>query len=158
MNAEVVKAMNPKSHKENKVIKWWRKNYYKITRIIFFPIYFGVKGYDFLSEKYYHWVSIKNKWNEDRAKEILNYYIPRNASWNAENKQFFFFDNGYGWSIGFAKKYLKRKDRKFWKYNTGYRGGKIRDYLIYDFELDGFTKRIIDCYNGRTEITFTLEG
>ena len=56
----------------------------------------------------------------------------------------------------FAKKYLKRKDRRFWNVHEGWAGGNIRSYLINNFELDGFAKEIGDCYDGWTEITFTM--
>lgn len=155
MNAEVIRAMN---RKKSKPASWWRKNYYKITRVIFFPLYLIVKNYEFLEKKYRHWVLSHNQWDEDRIKEIMNYYIPRTSSWDAEKKQFYFFDNGYGWDMYFAKKHLKKKDRKFWSVHNGLYGGKIRNYLINSFELDGFTKEVLCCDDGRTEITFTLKG
>ena len=38
---------------------------------------------------------MNTKFIEERAKEILNYYIPNFADWNADDKCFYFFDNGY---------------------------------------------------------------
>ena len=55
-----------------------------------------------------------------------------------------------------AKKHLKRKDRRFWNVHRGWTGGKIRSYLINEFELEGFKKEIGDCSEGRTEITFRM--
>lgn len=89
-------------------------------------------------------------------KENLNYYIPRKAKWNTEDKCFYFFDNGYGWSMCYAKKYLKRKDRRFWNVHKSWVGGKIRSYLIDEFELKGFKKEIGNCCDGWTEISFTM--
>ena len=57
----------------------------------------------------------------------------------------------------FAKQHLKRKDRRFWKVNSGWCGGEIRQYLINEFELDGFTKEVGNCANGWTEIIFTIK-
>ena len=155
MNTEVIKAMNKKNNEETifaKVRKWWNKNDYKIYRVIFFPLWFAQCGID----KYNKWANERNAWNEEKANKILNYYIPRRAKWIAGDKYFYFFDNGCGWSVRYAKKYLNRKDRRFWKVNSGFYGGEIRHYLINTFELEGFTKEVVNTSDGWTEIEFKL--
>lgn len=152
MNAEVIKAMNRKEKKTSAFKVWWRKNDYKVYRVIFFPVWITSIILKKISKK----LNEKNFWSEKRADEILNYYVPRMSKWYAEEQEFYFFDNGYGWSIGLAKKYLKRKDRRFWKVNNGFVGGKIREFLIDEFELEGFTKEVGNCSDGWTEITFKM--
>jgi hypothetical protein len=98
----------------------------------------------------------RTEW-ESRADEILSYYVPSYAHWDNKNKTLYFFDNGYGWSMYFAKKHLKLKDRKFWKLHAGCGGWRIRKYLIDKFELEGFTKEVGNCYDGWTEITFRMK-
>lgn len=150
MNAEVIKAMNKKETKVSKFRKWWNKNNYKIYRIIFFPIWIA----SILGAKIIKWLNSRQAWSNERVNEILNYYVPRFSEWNAEKQEFYFFDNGYGWSLHYAKRYLKRKDRRFWEiYNSAW-GGDIRDYLIEEFELEGFTKKVGDCSDSWTEIIF----
>lgn len=151
MNAEVIKAMNRKE-KKHIFRKWWSKNGYKVMRVVLFPIWIVTIIY----EKIQNWLNSRNSWSEERADEILSYYIPRRAKWDNEDKAFYFFDNGMGWSMSFAKKYLKWKDRRFWDNHRCWCGGKIRSYLINKFELEGFTKEIGECSDGRTEITFTI--
>lgn len=152
MNKEVIKAMNKKPHKDTAFKKWWKKNRYIIMRIIFFPIWV----YIWCNQKIKPWRDSRNSWNENRANKILNYYIPRVAEWDKENKTFYLFDNGYGWNMD--AKYIKLKDRRFWKLYTICYGGKIRDYLINTFELEGFTKKVIDtCDYVTTEIIFTIK-
>lgn len=151
MNKEVVKAMN-RVEKNRKIVKWWNKNGYKVARVVLFPIW----GCIYAKEKIDIYFDNKVKWSDERAKEILDYYVPRYASWNEEDKTFYFFDNGYGWDFCRAKKLLKRKDRKFWKVYNGWVGGDIRRYLINEFELEGFEKEILDTYNGWTEIEFKM--
>lgn len=153
MNNEVVKAMNRKPKEKSAFKKWWNKNDYKVWRIILFPIWI----YQLCSEKINLWLNSRNNWSEARAAEILSYYIPRYSEWDKEDKSFFFFDNGYGWGMHFAKKYLKCKDRRFWKVNTGWNGGKIRSYLIDNFELEGFTKEVRYCSDSYTEIVFKMK-
>ena len=152
MNSEVIKAMNKKETKRDEFRKWWSKNGYKVMRIVLFPLWWGIQA----KEKITFYLDSREAWSEERVKEILNYYIPRKAEWDAEDKCFYFFDNGYGWSLSYAKRYLKRKDRRFWKAHIGWVGGKIRSYLIDEFELEGFEKEIGDCSNDWTEITFKL--
>lgn len=154
MNNEVIKAMNKKSTKESNFKKWWRKNSYKVWRVVFFPVWAFVWSKD----KIKAYLNSCTEWSERRANEILNYYIPRYAEWDNKDKTFYFFDNGYGWSMGLAKKYLKLKDRRFWKLYAGWGGGQVRDYLIDNFELEGFTKKIGNCYDGWTEVTFTMKA
>ena len=76
--------------------------------------------------------------------------------WGEEEKSIFFFDNSRGWNIAQAKRYLKFKDRRFWKVNVGWWGDNMRKYLINKFELQGFTKIVNDTYDGRTEIVFKM--
>ncbi len=150
MTNEVIKAMRGK--KEHKIRKWWNKNSYKILRVILFPFWIG----SLMLKKIHVWLNSKENWNEERAAKILNYYIPRNSEWDAENKTFYFYDNGLGWNIKLAKKYLKLKDRRFWKVNCAWWGGEMRSFLMDKFELEGFTKELGNCSDGWTEISFTL--
>ena len=154
LNKEIEKAMNRKPKEKSKLRKWWDKNQYKVWRVVLFPIWIV----DLIHEKTINWLNNRQKWNEERAKEIFNYYIPRRAEWDKDNNEFYFFDNGYGWSIYYAKRYLKRKDRRFWKVNSGSLGYKMRSYLIDKFELEGFTKEISNCSDGWTEIMFKMNS
>ena len=153
MNNEIIKAMQgKKEHKEHKARKWWRKNGYKVLRVVFFPLWFGNRAWEEINKR----LNNKQEWNEERASEILNYYIPRRAKWNEKEQCFYFFDNGLGWNYHLAKRYLKRKDRRFWKVNCTWWGGKMRTFMINKFELEGFTKKIGVCDEGWTEITYYL--
>ena len=152
MNKEVIKAMNKRETKIDNLRKWWGKNGYKVMRVIFFPVWLGTKAKDKITS----YLNSKEEWSEEKANEILSYYIPRVAEWNNKEKCFYFFDNSCGWSINYAKKYLKRKDRRFWKVNTIGIGGEIKSYLINKFELEGFKKEIGYCDYDWTEIVFIL--
>ena len=152
MTSEVIKAMNKKKTRPSTIRKWWNKNGYIVNRIILFPIWIGC----ILKRKIDYWLNSKNGWSDERAQEILSYYIPRKAEWDANEKCFYFFDNGYGWSMKENKKYLKWKDRRWWKIHRCGWGGEIRQYLIEKFELEGFKKEVGNCYDGYTEITFYL--
>ena len=150
MNTEIIKAMQSK--KEHRARKWWRKNSYKVWRVVLFPLWFGLLAWKEINNR----LNDKQEWNEERANEILNYYIPRRAKWDGKEQCFYFFDNGIGWGIGYAKKFLKRKDRRFWEVNTNWWGGKMRAFMIEKFELEGFTKELGICDEGWTEITYYL--
>ena len=152
MNKEIEKAMNRKKKEPSKFSKWWNKNSYKVWRVILFPAFIITV----MCSKIEKALNKKNKWNEERAKEIFDYYVPRRADWCTDEEEFYFFDNGYGWSMNFAKKHLKRKDRRFWKNNIGWGGGRLREYLLYHFELEGFTKEVLNDSGDWTEIIFKL--
>lgn len=152
MNKEIKKAIR-KQEKKHTIRKWWRKNSYKVARIIFWPIWL----YMVIEEKYKAKKYKSLEWSEERAQEALAYYIPRYADWDVEEKRFYFADNGMGWTMReVVQKCVKRKNRAWWKkYASGW-GGRIREYLIDTFELEGFTKTVEDTCDGWTEITFTL--
>ena len=150
MNAEIIKAIN-KKNKKHPFRKWWNKNGYKVMRVIFFPIWFGIVA----KNKINKYLTSQQKWSNERAEQILNYYIPRRADWCEEDKTFYFYDNGMGWGH-LAKKYIKLKDRRWWNNYSDPWGGEIRRYLIDEFELEGFTKKLGNCDDGWTEINFTL--
>lgn len=150
MNKEVIKAMSGKETKLSRLRKWWNRNGYKVMRIILFPIWLAVLA----QEKIKSWLNNKQKWSDKKADKILNYYIPRTADWDKEDKSFYFFDDGRGWN--YLKK-IKRKDRRWWKRYNHPLGGKISEYLINNFELNGFKKEVVvDTYNSQTEIIFHL--
>lgn len=149
MTNEVIKAMQGK--KEHNICKRFCLN---VLRVILFP----VRTCSVLLEKGRSWLNSKEKWDETRAAEILNYYIPRNSEWVAEDKTFYFYDNGMGWNIKLAKKYLKLKDRRFWRVHCAWWGGEMRTFLIDKFELEGFTKKVGYCSDGWTEISFALNS
>ena len=153
MNKETVKAMNKKTNANVEAVKkWWRKNDYIIWRIVLFPLWAFVWSRDKIKD----YLNARTEWSEERAAEILSYYIPRRAEWDAEKKEFYFFDNGMGWGMKYTRrKYIKLRDRRFWKKYAGGWGYKMREYLIKTFELEGFTKELGDC-SDYTEITFKL--
>lgn len=144
MNKEVVKAMQKKDNK-SKIRIWWRKNNYKVLRVILFPVWFALLFND--------WRNKRLEWDETRANEILNYYIPRAAKWDEEEKCFYYFDNGLGWNFSLAKRYLKRRDYRFWK-KWSFR---IPQFLRQKFELEGFIKKDNSYWHDETDITFYLD-
>ena len=153
MNNEIIKAMNKKETKIDKIRKWWSNNGYKVMRVILFPIWWSIK----VKEKIDAYLDSRNTWSEERANEILSYYIPRNAEWNAKNKSFYFYDNGMGWDMKGHQKTIKLKDRRWWKKYTRVWGGKVRTYLIEKFELEGFEKTVENTYDFcETEVTFKM--
>lgn len=152
MNKEVMKAMNKKETKLDEFRKWWNKNGYKVMRVVLFPVW----GYVVAKEKIHAYLNSQCEWSDERANEILSYYIPRKSEWDVEDKSFYFADNGMGWSMKYHQKKIKMKDRRWWrKYTSGW-GGKVRVYLLEQFEMEGFEKIVGDTYDSWTEITFKM--
>lgn len=145
MNKEILKVIEDKQ-KEHPFRNWWSRNNYKVMRVILFPIWIYVE----ISDRIKNWLYERTTWDEKRADEILQHYIPRASDWLPEKNAFWFYDNGYGWEIWSAKRFLKRKDHLFWrKFHW-----EIEKYLIKKFELEGFKKEVLDTYGGDTEIIF----
>ena len=152
MNKEVIKAMNKKKTVIDRFGKWWKNNGYKVMKVILFPIWacLWAKG------EIENYLNSKCEWSEERANEILSYYIPRKSEWHEDEKCFYFADNGMGWGMSYNKKFIKFRDRRWWNCNRGFWGGKIKTYLIEQFEMEGFRKEVIDNYDQWAEITFYL--
>lgn len=148
MNKEILKAIEDKQ-KKHPFRDWWNSDAsLKTRRIIFFPIWI----YVVISDKIKQWNYDRTQWDEKKANEILTYYIPQTSDWLPEEKAFWFYDNGIGWSIWLAKKYIKIKDRLFWRKFYW----DIEKYLINKFELEGFEKEVLSTrsYYTGTEIYF----
>lgn len=152
MNKEIAKIIKKKNREPSSIKQWWGKNKITVLRIILFPLWIGMKTQDKITT----YLNSKCKWDEKRANEVLSYYIPRYAEWDEEAKILYFFDNGFGWNNKIVKKYIKFKDRRWWKEHCEFNGGRIRDYLIKDFELEGFSKEVGETTGSRTEIIFEL--
>lgn len=150
MNKEIEKAMNRKESKTFHFYGWWIRNGYKVKRVVLFPIWVYMCG----KEKINNYLNSKCEWSEEKANEILSYYIPRRSIWNAEEEYFLFWDNGENWSQKFNLKRIKIKDRRWWKNNAKIQGWKMKNYLIEKFEMEGFKKIIGDMDNGFISIYF----
>ena len=107
-----------------------------------------------IKERINSYLDSKCEWSEEKANEILSYYIPRRSIWNAEEKYFCFWDSGENWSEKFNLKRIKIKDRRWWKNNAKIQGWKMKNYLIEKFEMEGFKKIIGDMDNGFISIYF----
>ena len=151
MNKEVIKAMHKNESVGYKIRAWWNLNSYKVARVILFPILICA----YTCEKINDYLDSRCEWSEERANKILSYFIPRAARWYEADKCFHFADNGHGWT--YNKKFIKLRDRRWWKCNTHFCGGKVREYLIEKFEMEGFRKEVGDTYDQWAEVTFYLE-
>lgn len=147
MNKEVAKIIKEKE-KEKTFKKFWQKNGYKIFKIIFFPIWLFFRIQEKINKK----LNSREIWSESRANEILTYFVPRYSEWDKEEEALFYYNNSaYGSGKRFTRKYIKRKDRRFWRLNYL----KILGYLIEKFELEGFIKSVEETYYyNETEIIF----
>ena len=139
----------------DRVKKWWNNNGYIVLRVLLFPFWIVCIIDNKIQKKIWNNINFST----ERTLKILEYYIPRRAEWCEDDNVLYFFDNGYGWEWYYAKKYVKLKDKKYWKRYNGFCGGLIKECLVHDFELEGFEKRILQNCDGRIEIKFKkIEG
>lgn len=152
MNPEVIKAIKS-ANKNNSFKRKAVELSQNILKVILFPIERTFR----LKIKVNDWLNSKNTWSEERANEILSYYIPREAEWYVKDNLFYFADNGLGWNMKCNLRKIKLRDRRWWRINTGFYGGKVRTYLLEKFELEGFEKIVGDTYDHWTEVTFKMK-
>lgn len=122
--------------KRNCFIYWYCNIASKILQFLLLPTYL------FITQKKKHEENQKRivEWNEARAKEILDYWVPQRSNWDSKKKVYRLYLNGsLSWSAESNKEYLAKKDYKFWDYNWK----KILDYLVNTYEADGFTKIVL---------------
>ena len=79
--------------------------------------------------------------------KFFSYYIPK--EWDED-----YLQNGMGWGMKCHQKKIKLKDRVEKIHLWGW--GRVRTYLLKEFELEGFTKEVGDTYDGWTEVCFRL--
>jgi hypothetical protein len=80
-------------------------------RVVLFPLWWGICAKNKIHDYRYK----RLEWSEERANEILSYYIPRKCEWDNEDKTFYFADNGMGWGMKCHQKKIKLKDRAWWR-------------------------------------------
>lgn len=150
MNAEAKKMIEEtrKEPPKRTIRKWWNKNGYKVNRVIFFPLWLGMVANQKIQKK----LDEHTKWSEERTIEILNHYVPSDSDWDEKHKCIWYFNNGCGWSLTYAKRHIKRKDYRYWRCHQY----AIRDYLINTYEMEGFEKEVNNEY-GETNICFYLK-
>ena len=146
------KEKQKKEFKQNKLLKWWRKNNYKVWRVILFPIWI----FQLLHKKYKKYKNDSMVFSNKVCKKYLDKMIPialtnRVSSW--ESIDCFTISNVGDFSIvtfsslgGLFDNYFRRHRckkevsyiYKFYK--------QVEKYIIDEYQIDGYNKEKMTNY------------
>lgn len=145
--------------KNNKLRRWYRKNRYKIWRIILFPFWI----YDILETKHRNNNYKKMRFSNEVCKEYLDKVMPFMILNYCEDTDRFFISNYHEagdinifdfFDTNINKKY-KKISRYFGKFN-----GYLFDYILNEYEIDGYKKITMRNWTdwSAVKVQFNLKG
>ena len=121
--------------KKKDVKKWYEVRWkgYKFV-FIFFPLVLIHFLYSKIERKYIKYINKRLKWNEEKAKIVLDFALPYALDYDGDK-------NEYYTSLGGLSYGLRKIPRKY-RYWAGNFNSDIMYYLIKSYEKQGYTKTI----------------
>lgn len=144
----IEKAFKKKERKQNsKIRKWWRKNRYNITKVLFFYIYIPWS----LHEKYKDKQHKKNVYSDEMTKKYLDKILPGLAAYYEESPDLILFttaDDICG--IDFRNLYHNWMGRKHTKQANYFMKNfyETKFFITNKYKIDGYKKMVIDNWTG----------
>lgn len=134
--------------RNNKIRKWWKKNDYKVIRVILFPIWI----YAILEEKYKKSQHAKIKKCQD-IKPIFKKYLDKVmpfmvAHYCKDAKQILISGDCYMGDIEFNDFYsstIRKKYSRIGNFFTIYYD-ELKKYILSEYQIEGYEKMILDSY------------
>lgn len=129
-----------KLNKKHPIRTWWRKNDYKVWRVILFPLYFLELARQKLEKIQYN----KMEWREEEAKRIFDKYLPRRVKSDMDEDGSFLvceyagdFHPGVDILWGFDTHMTKKDKNYFWKFYNNF-----KKYLLSKdgYQIEGYKK------------------
>jgi len=136
MNDSLIKA-KAKKDKKRPIRDWWRKNDYKVFRVILFPVYFV----SLFSERHKDKTYEQMEFSSDVCKKYLDKVLPNMVAHYCEDAKNFLIsstdDMGDLEFHDFWGSYNKNKksSRFFLKFDN-----QFRDYIMNEYQIDGYQK------------------
>lgn len=142
----MAKEQRKNDFSNNKLFKWWRKNSYKVKRVVLFPLWIAV----LLSEKYKDYRYESLVFTEERCKKYLDKIIPKLIVWYREDPNCFTIadcdDFGYITLDGLHGYYIKTHGcKREAEFILKFRG-KAKDYIMNEYQIDGYHKMTMNNY------------
>lgn len=134
--------------RNNKIRKWWKKNNYKVIRVILFPIWI----YAILEEKYKKSQHAKIKKCQDIKpifKKYLDKVMPFMVAHYCENaKQILISSACDMGDINFSNFCSSTIQKKYSRienfFAIHYKG--LKEYILSEYQIEGYKKMILDNY------------
>ncbi len=138
MENKIEKQVNKKKRRENnKLKKWWRKNSYKVWRVLLFWLWLPMLLHEKISKKRYDAMKYSDKSNKKYLDKVLPYLV---AYWEDDSNCFLMTEAGDMGGIRFKSLgYLPRKYRKQERYFTKFYQ-EVKAYIVRTYEIDGYEK------------------
>lgn len=135
---EQVKKRTEKREKNKNKKKWWiiKTENYTIP-IYFLPFAIFIIPFDKLKNYIYNSMT----WNEEKAKKVLDKMLPRILEWNKEENHYWCHIRKYGWW------YSQKRIPFYYKKWTNKFSYELKKYLIEKYELEYYTKEVLDDYD-----------
>ena len=140
---------NKVKFQNNKLFKWWRKNDYKVWRVVLFPIWICVYVYD--KYKDYRYKSLT--FSEEYCKKCIDKILPKLVAYYNEDPKCILISNcnDYGYIMfedlcgifsNYAEKHGCKKEIRF----TSKFSDLTKKYIIEEHEIDGYNKMVLTNY------------
>lgn len=135
---KIEKQVNRKKRRENnRLKKWWRKNSYKVWRVLLFWLWLPIKLFCDADDKQYKAIQYSNEITKKYLDKVLPYLV---AYWREEPNCFLMTDAGDMGGISFkALMSLPRRHRKQERYFTKFYQ-EVKAYIVRTYEVDGYEK------------------
>lgn len=130
--------------KNNALRKWWRKNDYKVLRVLLFYIWIPCWAYDKIKDARYENLTYSNA----TTKKYLDKVMPKLVAHYEENPNTILFSDADDFGgitfrdlsfSSFMKKHFKKESKYFSKFNR-----LIKKYIIEEYQIDGYKKIVLD--------------
>ena len=140
----IEKQFYKEEKKKNKVLrKWWRKNDYKIYRILFFYIWIPMCLFKKIKDAAYKSLTFSN----ESAKKYLDKVLPKLVARYEESPELILLSNAsdfgginfYDLHSSWMHKKFKKEANYFLKFKT-----EVKEYIIKLYTIEGYEKMLLD--------------
>ena len=137
----IEKQFKKNEKKKNSAIRnWWRKNDYKVYRVLLFYVYIPVYFYEKAKKTRYD----SMKYSDELTKKYLDKVLPKLVARYEESPNEILFHNtedfgGIRFYWDLCSNYMRKKFKKETRYFTKF-DSKVREYIIDEYTIDGYEK------------------
>jgi hypothetical protein len=136
MNNKIIEAKE-KADRKRPIRTWWRKNNYKVLRIIFFPFWIAMILHEKYKDKSYATLS----WSEEICKQYLDKALPKMVVHYCEDAKTFLISNADDMGdIEFRDLWDYRKQNKKYKRFFVKFDNQVKEYILNNYTIDGYSK------------------
>lgn len=144
------KQLNKRISKHNirnaAFFKWWRKNDYKVYRVIFFPIYI----IQLIREKCHKHTYDKLQFSNEKSKKLIDKELSRLVAYDIDcgliskdEEIAICTSNDFGISFSSFGVWYRGQNKSAKNYFLKF-SSEIKEFIINEYAIDGYQKMVID--------------